>query len=847
MSRTGPASVSSASPNELVGSYTRPEHGSKRHRGEATEHDNKRRSADIADTGTSTCPGDGLSSVVPFSETTLFQNVRSRLRTGQQLRLQGDRDGALDVLESCCRLIRTKGVENKREALKLEGMALAMSSIIYEEKGIFDTAFERGEEALRLSRQTQNRADEERYLGIVGQALSGLGQYDKALVVFSLATDISRNLGLLKKEAINLGDMGNVHHSLGQYEEAIQCHKNALSLSRKPPIDRDGEATHLGNLGSVYQSIGQNRLAVEYQTMAFRLSRQIGNYRGLVSDLCNLGTAYRSLGQTQKSLECQRAALTIARETDQDAKVQALVLANMANSLRSQKRVPEAIVCLEEALVMSEASGSRSDTASILSDIGIAHLGCDDASSALPILERASMAFATIQSEIQTDRERVTYADTSGPVATRQALQQALVRLHRYEHSLEAAEHSRSYGLEMRLRQEHTLPPRKLAVADMREFAIRQRVAVVYYSQVGARELFVWVIGSCGGPLHFERLLLQQNGPSVSQLVSATRHSLGASDWFAYDMLSPASGLRWTKCGVARPAKGTELSEANLLDAMKRKEVDGVVEFSHDDWQTFGIVDLNVEHYVHIGDFYFRPAASPATASDDEVNEKRMLRRCHKLLVDPLSSVLEKEESLMIVPDRDLFALPFAALVDSEGRYIIERKRLRVAPSFGAVIESERRTQHTASLSHEKRAFVVGDVGLNESVSKAAKHTASPPRALPGACSEAEEVAHMLTQTGCQARLCARSTSRDGVARVRVCVLSCFVWSRSDVFIHPFPWSVQVDLLLKQQDACTTNVVNTMNRSHIIHLAMHEKQASHITEAYEKKHSLCAFRPCKHA
>ena len=61
----------------------------------------------------------------------------------------------------------------------------------------------------------------------------------------------------------------------------------------------------------------------------------------------------------------------------------------------------------------------------------------------------------------------------------------------------------------------------------------------------------------------------------------------------------------------------------------------------------------------------------------------RLLHRCHELLIDPLGAALTNEPRLVIVPDSDLYALPFAALRDTNGCHMIERHTLRIANSAG--------------------------------------------------------------------------------------------------------------------------------------------------------------------
>ena len=54
---------------------------------------------------------------------------------------------------------------------------------------------------------------------------------------------------------------------------------------------------------------------------------------------------------------------------------------------------------------------------------------------------------------------------------------------------------------------------------------------------------------------------------------------------------------------------------------------------------------------------------------------------CYKLLISPVVNVLEGPE-IVIVPDRALYKIPFAALTDESGKYLSETFRIRIAPSL---------------------------------------------------------------------------------------------------------------------------------------------------------------------
>jgi CHAT domain-containing protein len=60
---------------------------------------------------------------------------------------------------------------------------------------------------------------------------------------------------------------------------------------------------------------------------------------------------------------------------------------------------------------------------------------------------------------------------------------------------------------------------------------------------------------------------------------------------------------------------------------------------------------------------------------------EREARWLYRQLIAPFAAKLAANETLIVVPDRELFALPFAALIDENGHYLIESKELAVAPS----------------------------------------------------------------------------------------------------------------------------------------------------------------------
>ena len=70
---------------------------------------------------------------------------------------------------------------------------------------------------------------------------------------------------------------------------------------------------------------------------------------------------------------------------------------------------------------------------------------------------------------------------------------------------------------------------------------------------------------------------------------------------------------------------------------------------------------------------------------EDEEDESQQpvptLAECYRMIIAPVADFLDQPE-LLIVPDRALYKVPFAALKDENGKYLAESFRIRIVPSL---------------------------------------------------------------------------------------------------------------------------------------------------------------------
>nr|WP_306469523.1 CHAT domain-containing protein [Oscillatoria laete-virens] len=116
--------------------------------------------------------------------------------------------------------------------------------------------------------------------------------------------------------------------------------------------------------------------------------------------------------------------------------------------------------------------------------------------------------------------------------------------------------------------------------------------------------------------------------------------------------------------------------------------------------------------------------------------QTQSLKQLHQLLIAPIADLLPSnpEERVIFIPHRDLFRIPFPALMDSEGKYLIEKHTILTAPSIQVLQLTHKARQNRSRSRSGQGALVVGNP------------SPMPPgfQPLQGAEKEAQEVAQLL-------------------------------------------------------------------------------------------------------
>lgn len=152
----------------------------------------------------------------------------------------------------------------------------------------------------------------------------------------------------------------------------------------------------------------------------------------------------------------------------------------------------------------------------------------------------------------------------------------------------------------------------------------------------------------------------------------------------------------------------------------------------------------------------------------DAGNPTKRLQQLYQLLIAPIADLLPTDQSqrVIFVPQSELFLVPFAALQDDKGKYLIEKHTILTAPSI-QVLDLTRQQAEKVKQAAVKEAIVVG----NPTMPSVSLKIGDKPRqltSLPGAKREAETIAPLLNTKALTGDEATKATVLARLPRARI-------------------------------------------------------------------------------
>ncbi|XP_066018934.1 tetratricopeptide repeat protein 28-like [Pocillopora verrucosa] len=511
--------------------------------------------------------------------------------------------------------------------------------------GQYDKAKEYLQKALVIRTEIGDRKGEAAHYGNLGTVFMSVGQYDKAKEYLQKALVITTEIGDRKGEAANYGNLGTVFKSLGQYDKAEEYLQKALVITTEIG-NRRGEAANYGSLGTVFMSVGQYDKAKEYLQKALVITTEIGNRRGEAANYGSLGTVFMSVGQYDKAKEYLQKALVIRTEIG-DREGEASCYGNLGTAVfRTVGDFEASEVCLEKALFISRDIGNGRKEFEILVNYAVLYFYQYKIKDSMSCLHLCIEKYEELRYFLgANDQFKTSLLEDTG-IFPYKLLCTLLCATGNARDAIYVEELGRARGLSDLMAEKYSVETH-ISANPQSWFGIenilrKQKNCTCLYISYFQNSLHLWILKT-SGVLHYRRVspeenLVQAGLPKdlhLSQFLDDNFRSLG--------ILPPKD----CEDRSLNTIKLQPLSPAQKSSARLR-----LVEEDEDE--------------------------------DEDEDEKVIssLHLCYKMFIAPVYDLLDEPE-VIIVPDRRLYKVPFAALSEKEGaEYLSETHKIRIIPSL---------------------------------------------------------------------------------------------------------------------------------------------------------------------
>ena len=647
---------------------------------------------------------------------------------------------------------------------------------VFQSLGDYVKAKEYLEKSLAIRIEIGDREGEATNYGNLGTVLQSLGDYVKAKEYHEKAHAINIEIGDRNGEATNYGNLGIVFKSLGDYVKAKEYLDKSLAINIEIG-DRKGEATNYGNLGTVFQSLGDYVKAKEYLEKALAITMEIGDRKGELTYYGNLGTMFESLGDYVKAEEYLKKTLVIKREI-RDVPGEAEIYAKLGcvyNDLRkyreSEQYLKKALavninigrrgreginyrllgnfhrslgdnikakIFYEKALAIATEIGDRPEEAVSCVELGRVFNLLDEYFIAEKYFEKALSIMKDFK---DSETESICYWQLAWTKLSQEKFQEAYFCLFQ---SIKNCEDLQSINadndqIKISLADMHTRPYQLLSGLLSGE---GKPNSAIYVEELGrARALADLMATQYSADKHISAN--PKSWVDIENVISKESNctclyiSYHANRVFLW-ILKTSGVISFREVTVDQKTLHKKL-------ASPAEDVDEFFAIMAKRFRSFGILPEEVCEDRSINDS--EPAQSDSSKKEslavlrqakEEEDPEPSLTLFHEMLIKPVFDLFDEPE-IIIVPHRNLYRVPFAALLDKNGKYLSETFRIRIIPSLTTL---ELIQDSPADYHSHTGALIVGDPDVGDVIYNGClnKNFVS----LPGARKEAKMIGRLL-------------------------------------------------------------------------------------------------------
>ena len=524
-------------------------------------------------------------------------------------------------------LVLTRKIKNPN----LDILLLSRLGEVYMELKDWKQAIKYYQEYLLLAPEIKDQKTKVSVLGNLGIAYQAQENYAEAIQYYQQALEMARNIKDQDGEATSLLNMGNAFYLLADYQTALKSTIESLKIARFI-IDRETEMSALNTLGNIYYKLNNYDKAIDYYQQKLAIARSQKDSHAEGSALGNIGLSYTSKGDAAQAINYLEKDLEIQNKFN-DPLSQSQTLGYLGIAYRILGNYGKSIEYYQQGLVFARKVKYTRGEAITLSNLGWTLLKFGKFSEAEKHLYAAIEILESLRAKLgQNDSYKVSIFEEQA--GTYRTLQQVLIAQNKTNEALEISERGRARAfvelLTSRLSSTNTTQSSqptvdKPTISLLQKIAKQQNATLVQYSIIGDE--------------------FKVDGKRKKE----------ESEIYIW-VIKPTGEITFRKSDL-KPLWQKENTTLAELVTTSRKSI--------------GVRGRGTRNII-------------ASEDPNAPKAKPRFQRLHELLITPIADLLPKKdtEKVVFIPQSKLFLVPFPALQDEKGKYLIEKHTILTAPSI---------------------------------------------------------------------------------------------------------------------------------------------------------------------
>ena len=530
-----------------------------------------------------------------------------------------------------------------------EGDALCNIGVLYMQLSDYPKALDYYEKDLEICRELGDRSGEGTTLGNIGNIYINFTDYPKALEYHEKSLEISREVGDRSGEGTTLGNIGNVYKELSDYLKALEYYEKDLEICRELG-DRWNESKSLYNIGSVYHKLTDYPKALEYHEKSLEISREIGNRRGEGTTLGNIGNIYKELTDYPKALEYYEKILDISRELG-ERRSEGLSLQNIGIIYTKQQKYSKAEEHIKQALAIIHEIKAHQFLQLCYSALGDCYVAQHMHSFAVDNYTKSIEIAENIRGKLEVEGQKTSYS--AGVSGIYEKIVSSNLKLNKNEDAFNYVERSRARSFLDMLASGEV----KVGKSSHKEFLKNEEK--FFEKEKDLEEELIAAEENTVLSTELRGKMEEQRGLMIREREEKKEYE-------------PELASLVTVNSLTLPQVQALLDNETILEYFLTKEKTLIWLITKDDAEVYQ-VDIGGDSLKAMVEDY-----RSAIANLSEIEEQSS--ELYNLLIVPAVKRIETNK-LVIIPHGILHYLPFQALQDEKGKYLLEKYQISYLPS----------------------------------------------------------------------------------------------------------------------------------------------------------------------